>query len=82
MFFYKMAEKQQKRKEYKQTYNERNYKKIVALGDDFRQVLRVIRKGSRCEIIAGTIKVFCLVLFQTFKLKCNMQAIIEPDFSK
>ena len=82
MFFYKMAEKQQKRKEYKQTYNERNYKKIVALGDDFRHVLRVIRKRSRCAIIGSAIKVFCLVLFQTFKLNCNMQTITDHDFSK
>ena len=77
-----MAEKQQKRKEYKQTYSERNYKKIVALGDDFRHVLRVIRKRSRCDIIASAIKVFCFVLFQTFKLNCNMQTITDPDFSK
>ena len=75
-----MAEKQQKRKEYMKTYRERNCRKTVALGDDFRQVLRVIRKGSRCGTIDLLIKVFCLFLFQTFKLKYTMQAIIEPDF--
>jgi len=30
--------------------------KVVVLGVDFRQVLPVIRKGSRCAIIASTIK--------------------------
>ncbi|CAF4970287.1 unnamed protein product, partial [Rotaria sp. Silwood1] len=30
--------------------------KVVVLGGDFRQVLPVIRKGSRCAIIASTIK--------------------------
>ena len=77
-----MAEKQQKRKEYKKTYSERNYKRIFELGYDFRHVLRVIRKRSRCAIIASAIKVFCFVLFQTLKLNCNMQTITDPDFSK
>ena len=66
-----MTEKLQKQKqnEYVKTYSERSCRGIVVLGDDFRQVLRVVRKGSRCDIIAPTIKDFRLVLFQTFKTK-------------
>jgi ATP-dependent DNA helicase PIF1 len=57
--------------------------KVVVLGGDFRQVLPVIRKGSRCAIIASTIRKSSIwPLFQTFKLKRNMRAITDPDFSK
>src|SRR5271154_3355985 len=57
--------------------------KVVVLGGDFRQVLPVIRKGSRCAIIASTIKKSSVwQLFQTFKLKRNMRAITDPAFSK
>ena len=57
--------------------------KVVVLGGDFRQVLPVIRKGSRCAIIASTIKKSSVwTLFQTFKLTHNMRAITDPDFSK
>ncbi|CAF1246967.1 unnamed protein product [Rotaria sordida] len=57
--------------------------KVVVLGGDFRQVLSVIKKGSRCAIIASTIKKSSVwPLFLTFKLKRNMRAITDPDFSK
>ncbi|XP_055387806.1 ATP-dependent DNA helicase pif1-like [Condylostylus longicornis] len=44
--------------------------KVVILGGDFRQVLPVVRKGSRCTVI------------ETFKLERNMRAITDPDFSQ
>ncbi|CAF5082287.1 unnamed protein product, partial [Rotaria sp. Silwood1] len=57
--------------------------KVVVLGGDFRQVLTVIKKESRCAIIASTIKKSSVwPLFLTFKLKRNMRAITDPDFSK
>ncbi|CAF2246188.1 unnamed protein product, partial [Rotaria magnacalcarata] len=56
---------------------------VVVLGGDFRQVMPVVRKGSRCAIIASTIKKSSVwPLFQTFRLKRNMRAITDPNFSK
>ncbi|XP_055388273.1 uncharacterized protein LOC129616672 [Condylostylus longicornis] len=57
--------------------------KIVILGSDFRQVLPVVRKGSRGTVVESTIKKSILwQYFQTFKLERNMRAITDPDFSQ
>ena len=57
--------------------------KVVVLGGDFRQGLPVIRKGSRCAIVASTIKKSSILpIFQVFKLKHNMRANTDPGFSK
>ncbi|XP_055387906.1 uncharacterized protein LOC129616321 [Condylostylus longicornis] len=57
--------------------------KVIILGGDFRQVLPVVRKGSRGTVIKSTIKKAILwQYFQTFKLERNMRAITDPDFSQ
>ena len=57
--------------------------KIVVLGGDFQQILPAIRKRSRCAIFTLTVKKSSVwVLFPIFKLKCNIRAITDSDFSR
>ena len=58
--------------------------KIVILGGDFRQLLPILPRSIRSEVINLSIKSsFLWNVFQKFQLTCNMRAIAEDiSFSK
>jgi hypothetical protein len=57
--------------------------KIMVLGGDFRQILPVVKKGSRGSIIQSTIKKSELwKLFKTYQLNTNMRASNDTIFSE
>nr|XP_027067427.1 uncharacterized protein LOC113693039 [Coffea arabica] len=56
--------------------------KVMVFGGDFRQVLPVVVKGSKSDFIeASLIKSYIWPHLQKLKLKENMRARLDPDFS-
>ena len=59
--------------------------KVIVLGGDFCQVLPVVRKGSRPQIVNASIfNSYCWCYFQqnVIHLTINMRASGDPDFQK
>ena len=57
--------------------------KVMVFGGDFRQVLPVVVKGSKSDFIeASLVKSYIWPHLQKLKLKENMRARLDPDFSK
>ena len=59
--------------------------KVMVLGGDFRQVLPVVKKGSRPQIVnASIVNSHCWIHFQQniIRLSANMRAAGDPQFQK
>ncbi|KAI7953034.1 hypothetical protein MJO29_008665 [Puccinia striiformis f. sp. tritici] len=59
--------------------------KVIVLGGDFRQVLPVVRKGSRPQIVdASIVNSYCWRYFQQniIRLSVNMRAAGDPQFQQ
>ncbi|XP_062188860.1 uncharacterized protein LOC133892155 [Phragmites australis] len=57
--------------------------KMIVFGGDFRQVLPVVRKGTRAQIINATLrKSYLWENMQKLRLVRNMRAQLDPWFSK
>jgi hypothetical protein len=57
--------------------------KIVVFGGDFRQVLPVVRKGSRAQIVGASLQTSYLWdSMRHLKLVRNMRAQSDPSFAK
>ncbi|XP_062228527.1 uncharacterized protein LOC133926554 [Phragmites australis] len=57
--------------------------KTVVFGGDFRQVLPVVRKGSRAQIIDASLRrSYLWDCMRHLKLVCNMRAQSDPWFAK
>lgn len=59
--------------------------KVIVLGGDFRQVLPVVRKGSRPQIVdASIVNSYCWRYFQQniIRLSVNMRAAGDPAFQQ
>ncbi|XP_052626500.1 uncharacterized protein LOC111912907 [Lactuca sativa] len=56
--------------------------KIMVLGGDFRQVLPVIRRGTRAQIVDSSLRMSPLwPLIKKIRLTINMRALTDPWFS-
>ncbi|XP_027169196.1 uncharacterized protein LOC113768887 [Coffea eugenioides] len=56
--------------------------KVIVFGDDFRQVLPVITKGTKADFMqASLINSYIWPHLQKLRLKQNMRALVDPHFT-
>jgi hypothetical protein len=57
--------------------------KTVVFGGDFRQILPVVRRGSRAQVVGASLQMSYLWdSMQHLKLVCNMRAKSDPWFAE